>query len=73
MMRPQVALQAISVEQKKVVLELLGNEPAQAAGTHELILEVSVKPLMMVVWTGVVLIVLGTALALKRRLSPEVV
>ena len=36
----------------------------------QLLVEISSKPLMMVVWTGVVLIVLGTLVAFVRRLSP---
>jgi cytochrome c-type biogenesis protein CcmF len=69
--RPQIALSAINVEQKQVSLEVLGigEQPATAA-PDELIVEVSTKPLMMVVWTGVILIVLGTAISFKRRLTP---
>jgi cytochrome c-type biogenesis protein CcmF len=67
---PHVSLNAISVEQKKVFLELhgVGNE-SHVPVPLQLILEVSTKPLMMVVWTGVVLIIAGTALSFKRRIS----
>ncbi|HEY6193372.1 MAG TPA: cytochrome c biogenesis protein CcsA [Bacteroidota bacterium] len=69
--RPQVALSAISVEEKKVGLEILGiDEKPASAAPDELIVEVSTKPLMMVVWTGVILILAGTAMAFKRRLAP---
>jgi cytochrome c-type biogenesis protein CcmF len=70
MMRPQIALQDLNVEQKKVMLELLSGDAAPA-GHQELIVEVSAKPLMMVVWTGVVLIILGTAIAWRRRMAAE--
>jgi cytochrome c-type biogenesis protein CcmF len=67
---PQIALDAISVEEKKVLLEFFGpgNQPT---ALPELVVEISTKPLMMVVWTGVVLIVLGSAVAFKRRASKE--
>jgi cytochrome c biogenesis factor len=68
--KPQVALTGMSVEQKKVMLELLGfDEHAGARAVQELVVEISTKPLMMVVWTGVMLIIAGTAIALKRRLT----
>jgi cytochrome c-type biogenesis protein CcmF len=68
--KPQIALSTISVEEKKVGLELLGvGEKPVSAAPDELIVEVSTKPLMMVVWTGVILIVAGTAISFKRRLA----
>jgi len=68
---PQVILSAISVEDKKVLLEITGIEEAEAAVVPELLVDISMKPLMMVVWTGVVLIIAGTALALKRRIAEK--
>ncbi len=65
---PQISLSAISVEEKKVLLELLGTDMSGVEPTlPQLIVEISTKPLMMVVWTGVVLIIAGTAISLKRR------
>jgi cytochrome c-type biogenesis protein CcmF len=76
--KPQVLLTAVSVEEKKVVLEFHGlpgaAAPAQAPPqAAELLLDVSTKPLMMVVWTGVVLMIAGTLIAFIRRLSTEVI
>jgi cytochrome c-type biogenesis protein CcmF len=67
--KPQIALTAISVEEKKIMLELLGF--SQHIGTpqvQELVVDISIKPLMMVVWTGVVLIMVGTLIAWRRRM-----
>ncbi len=66
---PQVAMTWMNVDQKKIGLELLGVEGATpVGGTSELLVEVSTKPLMMVVWTGVVLILVGTVIAWWKRL-----
>jgi len=67
---PRISLNAISVEEKKVLVELhgIGAEVREPAG-QQLILEVSIKPLMMVVWTGVVLIIAGSGVSLKRRIT----
>lgn len=68
--RPHVSLNAISVEQKKVLLEVHGFEETEAVlEAPELIVEISTKPLMMVLWTGVVLIIAGTLVAFRRRAS----
>jgi cytochrome c-type biogenesis protein CcmF len=67
--RSLIALGAINVEQKMALLEFI--DPAvQHDESQQLLVEISSKPLMMVVWTGVVLIILGTAVAFLRRLSP---
>lgn len=71
MLTPQVALTAISVEQKKILLELINAETSEAAVVPELLVDISTKPLMMVVWTGVLLIIAGTALALQRRIREK--
>jgi hypothetical protein len=71
LLSPQIVLSAISVEEKKVLLEITGMEQAEAAFVPELLLDISMKPLMMVVWTGVVLIIAGTALAFQRRLTEK--
>lgn len=66
--KPQIALNAISVEEHKVLIQVLGvgntGHPDAAAS---LIVEVSTKPLMMVVWTGVVLILGGLVISLRHR------
>ncbi|TAK51069.1 MAG: hypothetical protein EPO24_16165 [Bacteroidetes bacterium] len=68
---PVITLAGMSVEEKKVMLAFHGLEgdTHSQEGMYELILEVSIKPLMMVVWTGVVLIIGGTAIAFARRLK----
>jgi cytochrome c-type biogenesis protein CcmF len=68
-MKPHITLNALSVEEKKIMLEFHGftqsHEEPQAA--QSLVVDVSIKPLMMVIWTGVVLIILGTLIAFRRR------
>lgn len=67
---PQIALEGLNVEQKKILLSIHGMEGEKITdAVPELILEVSIKPLMMVVWTGVVLIIGGMAIAYGRRLT----
>jgi len=69
-LKPRISLTAISVEEKKVILELLGfDQHMGSQPKEELIVDISTKPLMMVVWTGVVLIILGTAIAWRRRIA----
>ncbi|MBI4549165.1 MAG: cytochrome c biogenesis protein CcsA [Ignavibacteriae bacterium] len=69
-MKPQVTLAAMNVEEKKVVLALDGfDEHTKASTDQELLVEISVKPLMMVVWTGVIMMIAGTAVAFKRRIA----
>ena len=66
---PLVALSAMSVEEKKIFLEFQGvgdHNHVHDSGVN-LLLEVSIKPLMMVVWTGVMLIIAGTFVAFLRR------
>lgn len=72
--RPQIALAGMSVEEKKVVLELLGfDDHVGMTSAQELVVDVSTKPLMMLVWTGVVFIIGGMAIALRRRAIMDVV
>ncbi|MBI5021409.1 MAG: cytochrome c biogenesis protein CcsA [Ignavibacteriales bacterium] len=66
--KPQIALTALSVEEKKVELAFLGfTAHENHATTQALVVDISLKPLMMVVWTGVVLVILGTVIAFRRR------
>jgi cytochrome c-type biogenesis protein CcmF len=69
-----VRIEGINVEEKKVYLAFDGFTPPQhiVANDRTLIIQVSTKPLMMVVWTGVILIIGGTLVAFKRRLAPVI-
>lgn len=68
--KPSVTLNGVNVEAKKIWLEFHGfDDHSPVSSSQALLLEVSTKPLMMVVWTGAVLILGGTAIALKRRLG----
>ncbi|HUL44549.1 MAG TPA: cytochrome c biogenesis protein CcsA [Bacteroidota bacterium] len=65
---PFIALNAINVEEQKVFLAFAGlDQKETTAPSQELLVEVSIKPLMMVLWTGVVLIIAGTVIAWRRR------
>lgn len=66
--KPKIFLDGMNVEEKKVVLSVHGLD-AHAANTPapELTVEISTKPLMMVVWTGAVLIIAGSVISFRRR------
>jgi cytochrome c-type biogenesis protein CcmF len=69
---PAVILSAMQVEGKRILLEFHGfgdEEPAAQAAS--LLLEVRMIPMMMVIWTGVVLIIAGSLLAFFKRLKPD--
>ena len=69
---PTVMLTAMQVEGKRILLEFHGfpgEQEGQAPAS--LVVEVRMIPMMMVVWTGVVLILAGSVLAFARRLRPE--
>jgi cytochrome c-type biogenesis protein CcmF len=67
---PQVVFAGMNVEQQMVLLEFLGfDEHHEDGQSYELLLDVSTKPLMMVLWTGVVLIIGGTVIAFRRRIG----
>ncbi len=68
---PKIVLNSINVEEKKIYLEVSGMGTSEAAIVPELLVDISMKPLMMVVWTGVVLIIGGSVLAFKRRLDEK--
>ena len=71
--KPMIALTGLSVEEKKIVVELLGfGQHEEAPPTQALVVDISIKPLMMVIWTGVVLIILGTLIAWRRRMLQKV-
>lgn len=71
--QPQVILSAMQVEGKRILLEFHGFEEEMHAGPSALLLDVSMIPMMMVVWTGVVLILGGTLLAFVKRLRSDAV
>jgi cytochrome c-type biogenesis protein CcmF len=65
----QMMITGMNVEQKKILLQFSGSEHHEENASYELLVDISTKPLMMVVWTGVVLIIGGSAIAFKRRLK----
>jgi len=72
--QPQVMLSAMQVEGKKILLEFHGFEEEEASGgAGALLLDVSMIPMMMVLWTGVVLIIGGSLLAFLKRLRSDAV
>jgi ABC-type Fe3+-siderophore transport system permease subunit len=70
--QPVVILSAMQVEGKRILLEFHGFEDEE---THtqaaSLLLEVRMIPMMMVIWTGVVLIIAGSLLAFFKRLKTD--
>lgn len=68
-----VTIQRIDADQKLVELELtgLGEQPGESVAPKEMIMvEVSRKPLMSLLWSGAILITVGTLIGIKRRLTP---
>ncbi len=71
---PTVILSQINADEGSVELVLKSfatTESAADAPTEQLIVEISKKPFMNVLWLGAVLIVLGTGIALQRRLNEK--
>jgi cytochrome c biogenesis factor len=69
-----VILSAMQVEGRRILLEFHGFEDEEThAGQAALLLDVSLIPMMMVIWTGVVLIVVGSLLAFFKRLRTDAV
>lgn len=65
---PEVVLLGINVDEKKVALQFNGFDDHSAHDQDlEVVLEVTSKPLMLVVWAGVVLILVGTVVGYRRR------
>jgi len=72
--QPQVILSEMQVEAKKILLEFHGFEGDEASSqVTALLLDVSMIPMMMVLWTGVVFIIGGSLLAFLRRLKSDAV
>ncbi len=68
-----VTIQRIDADQKLVELELagLGEQPGETAAPTEMIMvEVSRKPFMSVLWIGAILLLAGTLIGIRRRLAP---
>ncbi len=72
--QPQVILSAMQVEGKRILLEFHGFEDEESnLQAASLLLDVSLIPMMMVIWTGVVLIIGGSLLAFFKRLRSDAV
>ncbi len=64
----------MQVEGKRILLEFHGfEEEGAGAQSASLLLDVSMIPMMMVIWTGVVLIIGGSLLAFFKRLRTDTV
>jgi len=67
-----VKLTSIDADNKSISLEFSGlsEQGGQATDTNEqLLVEVSEKPFMNILWLGTVILTIGTIVAIKRRLS----
>jgi cytochrome c-type biogenesis protein CcmF len=68
---PSVVLAGLNADQKRIDLVFRGlNNPAEKneAQREQLIIEISEKPFMGILWVGSVLLLVGTAIAFKKRL-----
>jgi cytochrome c biogenesis factor len=73
---PTVILNDLNADQKIVALVFTGTATAPAAAaaqsatvTDELVVEFSKKPFMSILWSGTVLLMLGTLIAFRKRVS----
>lgn len=69
-----VTLEQIDADQKMIELAFhgLGDDAAAgAAPAEQILVDVSKKPFMSVLWLGTILIILGTAIGIKRRMNPD--
>ena len=64
--KTKITLQKVLADSKQIVL-LVHGESEQAGSLETLILEVSHKPLINLLWLGGILIMLGSMLSIKRR------
>lgn len=64
--KTKIGLGKILADTKQVVL-LVRSESDQAGPKETLLLEVSHKPLINILWLGTILIILGSTLSIKRR------
>jgi cytochrome c-type biogenesis protein CcmF len=69
----EVKINQIDADQKiiELVFEGIAEEPpATAAPADQLLVDVSKKPFMNLLWLGTILIIVGTMISIKRRLTP---
>ena len=64
---PQVALAGLNADNKSIELRFTGVTGNQGEQKEELIVEVSRKPFMSILWTGTLIMIAGTVIALRRR------
>lgn len=62
-----LSFRRMSVEERRVDLMVGGGQPAASPKPETLLVEVSVKPFLWVLWVGTTLLCLGAAIALTRR------
>jgi cytochrome c-type biogenesis protein CcmF len=71
---PTVALNNLNADEKVIELVFSGLESEhgeQNQNSEELVVEFSKKPFMSILWTGSVLMLLGTFIALRKRMSSQ--
>lgn len=67
---PAVILTGLNADDKSISIEFSGINPAGAnQSTDQLLLEVSKKPFMSILWVGTIILTLGTVVSFKRRLN----
>lgn len=70
----KVLVRGIDADQKiiELVFEGMGEESAAAASgpSEQILVDVSKKPFMNVLWLGTILIIAGAIIAIKRRITP---
>jgi cytochrome c-type biogenesis protein CcmF len=64
---PKVALAGLNADNKSIELQFSGVAGNQKEQKEELIVEVSRKPFMSILWTGTLIMIAGTVIALRRR------
>jgi cytochrome c-type biogenesis protein CcmF len=68
---PTIALAAINADEKSVLLlmnGIPGHDHGPAEPSDQLIVEISTKPFMNVLWSGTVILLFGTFISLQRRI-----
>jgi len=64
---PAVSLAGLNADNKSIELQFSGVAGDQGEQKEELIVEVSRKPFMSILWTGTLIMIAGTIIALRRR------
>jgi cytochrome c-type biogenesis protein CcmF len=68
-----VTMTGLNADDKLIELTFSGGENTPAGHAHEqLVVEVSIKPFMSILWFGTLFIIGGTVIGLNRRLRPGV-